>query len=74
MLRVYDTRVYVEFEENKVLREFKEYEGKYEDIMKKHHISHSHDPKAALRDSNWVVEHLPMKRRKCEVIHFGISK
>ena len=74
MLRVYDTRVYVEFEENKVLREFKEYEGKYEDIMKKHRISHSHDPKAALRDSNWVVEHLPMRRRKCEVIHFGISE
>lgn len=68
LFRIVDTRVYVEFDENKVIREFKEYEGEYKHVLTKHKLSHSHDPKAALRDSNWVVQHLPLVNRECEVL------
>lgn len=67
LLRVYDSRIYVEFDDNIVMREIKKYEGNYNDILAKHHISHSHDPKAALRDSNWVAEHTPIIDRRCEM-------
>lgn len=70
LLKVYDTRIYVEFDDNLIIREVKKYEGNYNDILSKHHISHSHDPKAALRDSNWVVEHTPIVDRRCEILRF----
>ena len=68
LLRVQDTRIYIEFADNSVMREVKRYEGAYDDVIAKHRISHSHDPKAALRDSNWVVEHTPVIERRCEVL------
>ncbi|CAI1809726.1 hypothetical protein SEUBUCD646_0P03180 [Saccharomyces eubayanus] len=70
LVRVYDTRLYVEFDENRVIRESKEYEGKYHDVLAKHRLSQSHDPKAALRDSNWVAQNTPMIKRECETIQF----
>ncbi|SMN20849.1 similar to Saccharomyces cerevisiae YPR040W TIP41 Protein that interacts physically and genetically with Tap42p, which regulates protein phosphatase 2A [Maudiozyma saulgeensis] len=74
LLRVYDTRVYVEFDDNVVMREIKKYEGNYNDILAKHHISHSHDPKAALRDSNWVAENTPIVDKRCEIMTFNDLK
>ncbi|CAI4910898.1 ANM_HP_G0086000.mRNA.1.CDS.1 [Saccharomyces cerevisiae] len=70
LVRVYDTRIYVEFDENVVIRESKEFEGKYQDVLAKHRLSQSHDPKAALRDSNWVAQNTPMIKRQCEIIQF----
>ncbi|AQZ15524.1 TIP41 (YPR040W) [Zygosaccharomyces parabailii] len=70
LIRVADTRVCVEFAENKVIREFKEFEGAYKDIICRHKVSHSHDPKAALRDSNWVVQNTPLISRQCESLKF----
>lgn len=70
LIRVADARVCVEFSENKVIREFKEYEGAYKDIICKHRASHSHDPKAALRDSNWVAQNTPLISRQCESLTF----
>ncbi|CAI4053777.1 Tip41p SKDI_16G3050 [Saccharomyces kudriavzevii IFO 1802] len=70
LVRVYDTRLYVEFDENKVIRESKEFEGKYQDVLAKHRLSQSHDPKAALRDSSWVAQNTPMVKRECEIIEF----
>ncbi|CAR29803.1 ZYRO0G17336p [Zygosaccharomyces rouxii] len=70
LIRVIDTRVCIEFQENKVLREFKEHEGAYKDIILRHRSSHSHDPKAALRDSNWVVQNTPLVSRQCESLAF----
>lgn len=70
LIRVIDTRVYVEFDENKVIREVKEYEGKYSDILSRHRISHSHDPKSALRDSDWVAANTPLLNRTSEVLTF----
>ncbi|KAL3235007.1 Type 2A phosphatase activator TIP41 [Nakaseomyces bracarensis] len=73
LIRVYDTRVYVDFEDNQVIREFKKHESHYNDVLAKHQKSKKgalHDPKAALRDSNWVVEHTPLTAREVEVLHF----
>ncbi|GMM58975.1 Tip41 protein [Maudiozyma humilis] len=68
LIRVQDTRVYVEFADNRVVREVKRYEGAYDAVIAQHRMSHSHDPKAALRDSNWVAEHTPVIERRCEVL------
>lgn len=70
LVRVMDTRVCVEFDENKVMREYKEMEGDYKSLLARHRISHSHDPKAALRDSNWVAQNTPQVRREFETLTF----
>ncbi|KAI8383652.1 related to Type 2A phosphatase activator TIP41 [Nakaseomyces glabratus] len=73
LVRVIDTRVYVDFTDNIVIREFKKHECHYNELLAKHQRSNKktlHDPKAALRDSNWVVEHTPLIERKAEIIHF----
>ncbi|QLL31538.1 hypothetical protein HG536_0B04020 [Torulaspora globosa] len=70
LARVMDTRVCVEFDENKVMREFKEMEGDYKSLLARHRLSHSHDPKAALRDANWVAQNLPQIRREFETLIF----
>ncbi|CAL9729762.1 type 2A phosphatase activator Tip41p [Monosporozyma unispora] len=70
ILRVYDTRVYVEFEGHEIIREFKKYEGDKATIEKHSKLIHSRDPKALLRDSDWVAKHLPLKSRECEVLKF----
>lgn len=61
LFRVRDTRVYVDFNENKVVREYKEMEGTHHEVMKK--ISPmSGDPRSFLRDQNWIAQRLPTKR------------
>lgn len=70
LFRVYDTRVYVEFDENRVLREYKEHEADYKYVLSKNSGRHSRDPKAILRDSNWVAQQLPLVKRECEVLQF----
>lgn len=71
ILRVYDTRVYVEFDTNEIIREFKKYEGNNETLQRYSRIANSMDPKALLRDSDWVAKHLPLKTRECEYLKFS---
>ena len=71
ILRVYDTRIYVEFDTNEIIREFKKYEGDNEILQRYSRIANSIDPKALLRDSNWVVKHIPLKTRECEYLKFS---
>lgn len=71
LIRVVDTRIVVEFDENKVIREYKEMEGDYKTLLTKHKMSHSHDPKAALRDSNWVAANIPLITRECEILNLN---
>ncbi|CCE61815.1 hypothetical protein TPHA_0B01420 [Tetrapisispora phaffii CBS 4417] len=70
LIRVIDTRIYVEFDENIIIREFKKYEDQYSSVLSRHRLSHSYDPKAALRDSNWVVANSPLVTRECEILKF----
>ncbi|CCH61592.1 hypothetical protein TBLA_0F00480 [Henningerozyma blattae CBS 6284] len=70
LLRIRDTRVYVEFNENKVIREYKEYEGNYNETIAKSKstLQYSRDPKAALRDNEWVVRNIPLVNRESEIL------
>ncbi|SCV03919.1 LANO_0G07052g1_1 [Lachancea nothofagi CBS 11611] len=68
LFRVYDTRVYVEFDENRVVREYKEHENDYNAVLTKQNSGHGRDPKAILRDSNWVAQQLPLVKRECEFL------
>lgn len=61
LFRVRDTRVYVDFHENKVIREYKEQQGTHQQVMKK--ISPlSGDPRSFLRDQNWIAQRLPVEK------------
>ncbi|CCK71007.1 Tip41p KNAG_0F03450 [Huiozyma naganishii CBS 8797] len=70
LLRVQDTRLYVEFAQNRVVREWKRYEADYNEVFKRHRggVPPHRDLRALLRDSNWVVDHLPIVERTCETI------
>lgn len=58
IFRVRDTRIYIEFNENLIIREYKEQEANYQDVLKK--ISPmTGDPRAFLRDQNWIASKLP---------------
>lgn len=69
LFRIIDTRVYVEFDENMIIREFKRYEGDYGSVLNKHKsISPNQDVKAEMRDSNWVVQNLELVKRECDYL------
>ncbi|CDO94365.1 unnamed protein product [Kluyveromyces dobzhanskii CBS 2104] len=67
LFKVIDTRIYVEFDEDLVVREWKYMEDDYKTVLKKCRMN-SNDPKKSLRDSNWVASVLPLKERICEVL------
>lgn len=66
LFRVYDTRVYIEFDEDLIIREYKEHELDYQSVLANY--VGKKDPKLALRDSNLVVQHLRLKKKKIEQI------
>ena len=68
LFRIVDTRVYVEFDSNRVIREFKQYESDYKSVFAKLRSTQGHDPKAGMRDSNWVVQNLKLLTRECHVL------
>lgn len=68
LLRVKDTRVYIEFETRQVIREHVEKEKDYEAV--KQELSHRRDDvSAALRDANLMAEMLPVVRKVVEEVH-----
>lgn len=60
IFRVRDTRVFIDFNTNKVMREYKQQDGKYQDVLNKISVKSSSDPKALLRDPNWVSQNIPV--------------
>lgn len=64
IFRVRDTRIYIDFDSNLVLREYKEQEGSYDDVLKK--VTDKNDPKKAMRDTNWVSQNIP-------IVHYSIE-
>lgn len=67
IFRVRDTRLFIEFAENKVIREYKEQEASYADVMKK--ISPlASDPRSFLRDQNWIASKLPVLKHEVESV------
>lgn len=69
IFRVRDTRIYVDFVTNLFLREYKEQECSYDNLMKKINNEHMKDPKSLLRDSNWVAQNIPVLNRSIEIGH-----
>lgn len=55
--RIFDTRVFVDFEDDTVVREFKQQAADYLDVVKQVKKSES-DPRSLLRDPNWVSQRL----------------
>ncbi|CCE79980.1 Piso0_003073 [Millerozyma farinosa CBS 7064] len=64
IFRVRDTRIYIDFDSNLVLREYKEQEGSYDDVLKK--VTDKNDPKKAMRDTNWVSQNIPIVQYSIE--------
>lgn len=70
LIRVRDTRVFIEFETRLVMREYIEKEAEYasvkEQVTSKRHVE---DANAALRDVNLMAEILPVIRRAVEEVN-----
>lgn len=62
LLRIFDTRVYIDFEELIIIREFKKMEINYDDILKivKREQGSSVDPRSFLRNINWCSSKMPV--------------
>ncbi|KAK6341262.1 hypothetical protein TWF696_008346 [Orbilia brochopaga] len=60
VFRIRDTRVFVEFAEGLVLREYQEREDSYENVKKKL-MPYREDVPAIMRDANQMVEFLPLQ-------------
>lgn len=59
LFRIRDTRLFIEFADNKILREYTVKQDSYENVKRK--IRHSAgDLGLYLRDANWVAEQLPV--------------
>ncbi|KAK6501614.1 hypothetical protein TWF481_009449 [Arthrobotrys musiformis] len=65
VFRIRDTRVFVEFAEGVVLREYQEKEDSYENVKKKFPPWRDDIP-AIMRDPNQMAEYLPLKSVKVE--------
>ncbi|KAH3663889.1 hypothetical protein OGAPHI_005292 [Ogataea philodendri] len=57
LLRIYDTRVYIDFEQNLVIREFKKQELEYDKLFR---LCTGNDPRKMMRDINWCSQRLPV--------------
>ena len=65
VFRIRDTRVFVEFGDNVVLREYTAREEKYEEVRKKL-AGRKEDVLAIMRDPNRLAEHIPIVEQKIE--------
>lgn len=67
LLRIHDTRIYVEFASNTILREYREQEGAYNQIKAKVPVG-SRDSSQFLRDANWISKYLPVTKTELQSI------
>ncbi|ODV60091.1 Tip41p [Ascoidea rubescens DSM 1968] len=72
IFKIKDTRLFIEFNDNFVLREYKELEDTYDNVLHKakqySSFYSSNDPRALLRDSNWVSGRLKHIKTETEEI------
>ncbi|KAG7828888.1 hypothetical protein KL920_003384 [Ogataea angusta] len=57
LLRICDTRVYIDFEDDLVIREFKQQELEYDRLFR---LCTGNDPRKMMRDINWCSQRLPV--------------
>ena len=70
--RIRDTRIFIDFESNEVLREYKTQEALYDDMCQK--LPRTADPKRHLRDAGWVSQNMPLVNREIEELVGELSK
>lgn len=68
VLRIRDTRVFVEFKTGEVIREYTAREEKYDTIWERFAYLRDELP-AMLRDANQLAEHMPVVERKLESLN-----
>lgn len=73
IFRIRDTRIFVDFATNQVLREYKEQELGYDELLKKC-VGKTNDPKSLLRDPQWVSQNIPVIRVRVEESKLGELK
>lgn len=66
IVRILDTRYFIDFDDNLIIREFKFFENNYNDLLKK--VKNLLDPKKLLRDINWCSKNLDLKSMQREYI------
>ncbi|KAI5956275.1 TIP41 [Candida jiufengensis] len=68
IFRIRDCRIFIDFDTNEVLREYKLQEYDYDKLLKKSISSggNNGDPKKNLRDQNWVSLNIPTIKRTIE--------
>lgn len=60
IFRIRDTRIYIDFDTNLILREYKVQECSYSEVLKKISNKSNNDPKKLLRDTMWVSQNIPI--------------
>ena len=60
IFRIRDTRIYIDFDTNLILREYKVQECSYNEVLKKISNKSNNDPKKLLRDTMWVSQNIPV--------------
>ncbi|KAG2418646.1 hypothetical protein HFD88_001747 [Aspergillus terreus] len=70
LFRLRDTRVYVDFEQQEVIREYQSKEGEYEAVRKALATAREDAP-AVMRDPNRISELLPLLKRDIESVSLG---
>lgn len=65
VFRIRDTRIFIEFADKVILREYTAREEKYEEVRKKL-AGRKEDVLAAMRDPNRLTEHVPIVEHKLE--------
>lgn len=67
LVKIIDTRVYIDFDDYLIIREQKQMESSYRDVLLK--IPACPDPKKYLRDINWCSANLPIVETQREYIN-----
>lgn len=66
IFRVRDTRIFVDFETSKVMREYKCQDCGYNEVWNKISLMNLKDPKSLMRDSNWIASNIPAQSIELE--------
>jgi len=68
IFRIRDVRIYIDFESDKVMRDYREQEYPYDELYSKVASNKSlNDPKKLLRDPNWVSQNIPVVKSSIEL-------
>ena len=74
IFRVRDTRCYIDFDTNELIREYKVQEQEYDQVMSLVKVKNNKDPKKLFRDSNWVSQNIHVLSKEIDISVVDIQK